>query len=556
MKTSRLVQGLSDLPRSDKRLLKGFAAIAVLSLALGLVYGAITALGRTGLVPLETTFAYRTLTLHGVTVFFYWLYFTQAAVVLILACVYTEGADGVAWRPVAWAGLALMTVGFVVSQMAPIMGAIMLYDGQPGLVDYDKSKGSIFYLGYLFLSVGLLLVGTVAIATALKPRFQGKAESWSAVSFASVAWAGLLLVSAMAAIHAFLPGALWTFGLDALPSNYTTRWHVLFHNVHYLPLMATVLIWYVLVEEITGVKSIFGARYSKIVFSLYLILVPPTSLYHMFLEPGLSDVVRVLGSLLSLFIGIPTVLVFLIIVSSLETHARSKGARGLFGWVRMLPWQNPAMAAMGMSVVNCALGGALAFVLIQSQFAPFLSDTFFVPGYFHFLTLGTVTLTFIAAFMYVIPGLTGRALWRPKLLARSAYAMTFGLLIFGGAGIAAGYLGVPRRAFEMAYGSGAPQSWQILMIVVGVGAVIMSATLAIYVYGLARTLIGRAAEVGKGAPVGLSSVTWGGVAIGRQSAWVGPLSVVVLVAIMYVFTVLSFELLEAVPVVAKGSAAH
>lgn len=556
MTTSKLMQGLSDLPRSDKRLLKGFVAIAVLSLALGLIYGAITAFGRTGLVPLETTFAYRTLTLHGVTVFFYWLYFTQAAVVLILASVYTEGANGIAWRPVAWAGLAIMTVGFVVSQLAPIMGAIMLYDGQPGLVDYDKSKGSIFYLGYLLLSVGLLLVGVVAIATALAPRFQGKIKSWSTVSFASVAWAGLLLVSAMAAIHAFLPGALWAFGLDELPSNYTTRWHVLFHNVHYLPLMATVLIWYVLIEEITGVKSIFGARYSKIVFSLYLILVPPTSLYHMFLEPNLSDAVRVVGSLLSLFIGIPTVMVFLIIVVSLEVHARSKGARGLFGWVRMLPWQNPAMAAMGMSVVNCALGGALAFVLIQSQFAPFLSDTFFVPGYFHFLTLGTVTLTFIAALMYVIPGLTGRSLWRPVLLARTSYVMTFGLLIFGVSGIAAGYLGVPRRAFEMATGSGAPQSWQILMIVVGVGAAIMSVTLGLYVYGLARSLIGRPAKVGKGVTVGLSGVAWGGVAIGRQSAWVGPLAVFVLVAVMYVLTALTFELLEAVPVAAKGGAAH
>ena len=554
MKTSRLMQGLSNLPRSDKRLLTSFAGMAVLSLALGLVYGALTALGRSGVFELEATFLYRMLTLHGVTVFFYWLYFAQAAVVLVLASVYTEGAGRVAWRRVAWAGFAIMTIGFVLSQLAPVLGAIMLYDGQPGLVDYDKSKGSIFYLGYLFLSVGLILVGVVAIATALAPRFQGKSTSWSAVTFASVAWAGLLLVSAMAAIHAFLPGALWAFGIESLPSNYTLRWQVLFHNVHYLPLMATVVIWYVLVEEITGVKSIFGARYSKIVFSLYLVLVPPTSLYHMFLEPNFSPAVQVVGSLLSLFIGIPTVLVFLIVVVSLEVHARSKGARGLFGWVRMLPWRNPAMAAMGMSVVNCALGGALAFVLIQSQFAPFLSDTFFVPGYFHFLTLGTVTLTFIAAFMYVIPGLTGRALWRPALLARNAYAMTFGLLIFGVAGITAGYLGVPRRAFEMATGSGAPQSWKVLMIVVGLGAAIMSVSLGLYVYGLARSLIGRPAVLAKGAAPGMPGVTWGGAVIGRQSAWVGPLAVLVLVAVMYVLTALTFELLEAVPVAAKGAA--
>ena len=55
MKTSRLVQGLSNLPRSDKRLLTSFAGMAVLSLALGLVYGALTALGRSGVFELEAT---------------------------------------------------------------------------------------------------------------------------------------------------------------------------------------------------------------------------------------------------------------------------------------------------------------------------------------------------------------------------------------------------------------------------------------------------------------------------------------------------------------------
>ncbi|NIP74208.1 MAG: cytochrome C oxidase subunit I, partial [Gammaproteobacteria bacterium] len=106
-------------------------------------------------------------------------------------------------------------------------------------------------------------------------------------------------------------------------------------------------------------------------------------------------------------------LVFLIIVASLESHARAQGGRGLFGWLRMLPWGNPAMAAMGMAVVNLALGGALSFVLIQEKLAPLLSDTFFVPAYFHFLTLGTVTLTLIAVLLYVVPGLTGRPLWNP-----------------------------------------------------------------------------------------------------------------------------------------------
>lgn len=551
MTPNKLVEGLRRLPFGDKSLLTGFIVMAVLALGLGLVYGTMTALGRAGFVSLEPAMAYRMLTLHGVTIFFYWLYFVQAALVLILAAIYTDGAGKVAWSPLAWLGLGLMVAGFVLSEFMPSFGAVLLYDGNPELVQWEPTKAGFFYLGYILLSVGLFLVAVSGIATALKPKFAGKIEEWSSISFAAVVWAALLMVSAVAAINAFLPAMLWTFGLGPPVTGYTTGWHVLFHNMHYLPLMATVVIWYVLAEVLTGVKSIFGERFSKIVFALYLIFVPPTSLYHMFLEPDLAEAVRVAGSLLSLFIAVPTVLVFLIIVASLESHARAQGGRGLFGWILMLPWDNPAMAAIGMAVINLALGGVFSFVLIQEQFAPLLSDTFFVPGYFHFLTLGTVTLTFIAALMYVIPGITGRQLWRPSLLAKLPYVMTFGLLIFGLTGLAAGYMGVPRRMFDISYEGDAPVVWGLLMGVVGIGAAIMAAALAVYVYGLARTLFARVSEAGAEI-ANLSAVSWSGVTVGRQSAWVGPLSVVGLVGAMYVFTALTFELMENLQIVTTG----
>ncbi len=551
MTTNKLVDGLRRLPGGDKSLLKGFVVMAMLALALGLIYGAVTAFARAGFIDLEPALFYRMLTLHGVTIFFYWLYFAQAGLVLVLAAVYSDHDGGIAWRPLAWLGLALMLAGFGVNELMPALGAIMLYDGQPDLIGYDMIKGGFFYLGYLLLSLGLFVIAAAAIATALRPKFEGKIETWSSVGFATVAWAGLLMVSAVAAINAFLPAALWAFGIGPEPTAYTMSWHVLFHNVHYLPLMAAVLLWYVLVEVIAGVKSIFGRRFSKIIFALYLIFVPPTSLYHMFLEPGLADAVKVTGSVLSLFIGVPTVMVFLVIVASLESHARAQGARGLFGWIRMLPWGNPAMAAIGMAVVNTALGGIFAFVLIQEKLAPLLSDTFFVPGYFHFFTLGTVTLTLIAALMYVIPGLTGRQLWRPALLAKLPYVMTFGLLVFGAAGITAGYLGVPRRLFDVAYEGRAPEVWGTLMTIVGIGAAFMTAALALYVAGLVFTLIGRRVEAGA-ETANLPVVSWGGAAVGGQAAWVGPLSVVVLVAGMYLFTALGFEIMQDLPIVSVG----
>jgi cytochrome c oxidase subunit 1 len=365
------------------------------------------------------------------------------------------------------------------------------------------------------------------------------------------------MVSAIAGANAFLPPMLWTFGLREAVSGYTMSWSVLFHNVHYLPLMATVVLWYVLMENVTGVKSIFGPNFSKIIFALYLIFVPPTSLYHMFLEPDLAEAVRVVGSLLSLFIAVPTVLVFLVIVASLECHARAQGARGLFGWMKALPWENPAMAAVSMATVNLALGGVFSLVLIQEKLAVLLSDTFFVPGYFHFLTVGAVSLTFIATLIYVIPALTGHLCWRPNILSRLPYVLTIGLVLFGTGGIWAGYHGVPRRIFDLSYHVDdplehidAPFVWGTLMGVIGAGSLLMTIVLAIYAYALVRMLISVSGEVG--VPLEkLKVVSWSGSAIERQRAWVGPLCVCALIAAMYFFTALSFEILEGVPILSE-----
>jgi cytochrome c oxidase subunit 1 len=443
-----------------------------------------------------------------------------------------------------------MLAGAAASAYALGSGLPLHYDAPPEVAGQPSPATAAFYAGYLALAAGLFCIAASAIATAVKPP----AEELPVTSFAACAWAGLLMVSSIAAVNAFLPGALWALGRAPMPDDHATGWHMLFHNMHYLPLMATVVVWYVLAEALTGVKSIFGARFSKIVFAMYLVFVPPTSLYHMFLEPNLAEPVRVAGSLLSLFISVPTVTVFLVIVASLEVHARAHGARGLFGWIALLPWRNPAMSAMGFAVVNLALGGALSFVLIQEKLAPLLSDTFFVPGYFHFLTVGTVTLTFLAALAYVLPALTGRPLWRPQVLRWMPHLASAGLVLFGGAGVAAGYLGVPRRTLEVSYDGAAPAAWGALMPVMGTGGALMSAALAVYLYALARNLLPAARPSKASRP--LAEVNWGGVATDGARAWSGPLALLLLLGLTVGFTAFAFELMRALPLAASGGAAH
>ena len=75
-----------------------------------------------------------------------------------------------------------------------------------------------------------------------------------------------------------------------------------------------------------------------------------------------------------------------------------------------------AANALAIAVLSLALGGTFSFVLIQEKLAGLLSDTFFVPAYFHFLTVGTVSLT-----LYT-PGATG-----PELCGGAASVKENGL---------------------------------------------------------------------------------------------------------------------------------
>ena len=545
-------QRLAALPGADRSLFKAMAAVALLALFIGVLAGVATALVRGGVLSVPMADGYRFLTVHGVGIFFYWLFTTQTALLLALAA--CEQGHGLAWRPLAWAAFGLMLLGLGLSMAGSVSGTPLLYNGSPELVRENPRELLLFNSGYSLLGLGLLLLPLSAIVTLLRPRWQGQQDKLSAVGFALFAWAGFLVVTGFAALYTFVPGVLWALGAGPFPLSHGTRWHIVFHNMHYLPLMATVILWYVLVQALTGVKSVFGERFSKIVFSMYLVFVPPTSLYHMFLEPDLPKVVQVAGSMLSLFVSVPTLTAFLIIVASLEVHARSHGGRGLFGWMAMLPWRNPAMAAMGAAVLSMAFGLVFAFVLIQGQLAPLLSDTFFVPGYFHFFTVGTVSLTLLAALSVVLPAIGGRTLWKPELLRWMPWLALLGLLVFGAAGIAAGYLGVPRRVMDVGYQQQAPALWHSLMLAVAVGGSIMATALLVFAGGIAASLLPQRAP---GTSVSGMVVAWGGTTVkaGTQ-AWVGPVSILVIVAAMYVFSALGFELMQSLPLSASGGGGH
>jgi cytochrome c oxidase subunit 1 len=86
---------------------------------------------------------------------------------------------------------------------------------------------------------------------------------------------------------------------------------------------------------------------------------------------------------------------------------------------------------------------------------------------------------------------------------------------------------------------------------VGTGAAITGAAMIAYVAIVAASLLRPRAGTEADLPV----VAWGGGgAVAAERAWVGPLAVLVLIAAMYVFTALAFNLMRALPIAALGLA--
>ena len=110
---SSLMERVTALPVTDKTLIRTLFGAATLALALGVGFGWLTALARAGAVTFEPQQAARLLTLHGVTIFFYWLYLAQTALLLVLAAA-ERTSGGLALRTLAWIGAALMLAGFAV----------------------------------------------------------------------------------------------------------------------------------------------------------------------------------------------------------------------------------------------------------------------------------------------------------------------------------------------------------------------------------------------------------------------------------------------------------
>lgn len=519
-----------------------FTAMALLAwgglAAIGLAFARAPALP----FPNDPALYYRLLTIHGLAMFYHWFLFFQCALLYVAIGRYVPGTRMFSvW--LGWLAYVLMAAGAVIQQAAALSGADVLYTAFPPLSG-QFPRSPWIYLGFMLLALGVLLLAVNYVATVAIVRRKGLVVALPTPTYVGLVWTIVMAAGSAIALGIYGPAFLWSVGIGPIDAMaYNMGYFTFFHVNHYVPLIAAVGVWYALAKYTTGAESVFGERFSKAVFTAYPLIVPPTFLYHLFLAPGIPDSLKTIGSILSLFIGVPTIIVSIVVLGMLESRMRALGASGSLGWLRKLPWGSPAFAGLAMSMLAFGLGGAFAYALLTEGLAPLLHGTFVVPGYFHAFTAAGVTLTFIAATYALLPGLAGRPLWGQGLARVQPYLMLAGTAFFVTFGVAAGLSGVPRRVASIAYGGSAPPSWPLLMnLTAAVGGLLMVTSLALFFAVVVGTLFAsRSAPAFESLAPTLASQP---AQAPPRMTWVAAMPAVLVIMLIVIVSVTSFELMR------------
>ena len=430
-----------------KRLLLAFWVTGFLALVVGISIGVLQGANYAGLnlypylAPFLKTY-YQGLTMHGVLNAFVFTFFTISGWLMYLPARELELRPNLA---LGWFTYALMLVG-------TLMAAYAMFDNSSSVLYtfYPPLQGSpYFYLGITLVVVASLL--PLIVVLDLRARWK-KAHPGQVTPLVTFMSASILLMWLLAALGAGSEAVFlldpWSLGLTSTVDPLLAR--TLFwwtgHPIVYYWLMPGYISIYALLPRQAGGKLVSDPL-ARLAFLLLMVFSVPVGTHHQYTDPGIAPVIKGIVTALTLSVAIPSLITAFTVALSLEYAGRRRGGKGLMGWWTALPWGDPSVAAQVLALVSFIFGGAGGIVNASWQLDNVVHNTLWIPAHFH-LTVGTMTtLVFMGVSCWLLPHLTGRRLFAPRLALAGVWLWFIGLMVWGFAGHYAGLDGVPRRAW-------------------------------------------------------------------------------------------------------------
>ncbi len=456
-----------------ERLIIANAVMAVVCLALGGIAALLIALTRWQAIHLlDATWFYRLLTLHGIDMLVAWIVFFEMAGLHFGSTVLLNARH--AAPKTAWFAFILMTVGGLMANF------VVLFDPRNtvAFTAYVPMKaGPLFYLSYILFAVGALIAVITFFINIVVAKREGRFEgSLPLVVFGLMTAAVLATYTLLEGAIAVVPAFFWSLGMlqNYDPAIYRNFFWGFGHPAQQVNLAAMVAIWYALAQMTVGVRPV-NEKFSRLAFILYLFFINLGSAHHLLVDPGLTFAWKAVNTSYAMYLAVlGSMMHAFSIPAAMEVALRAKGfTKGLFGWLRNAPWNEPGFAALVMSMILFGwIGGVTGVTIGTEQINMLAHNTLRLPGHFHATVVGGTTLAFMGFTYYVIPLIFRKELklkkwaqWQPYVYGVGSALVSLGMIL-------SGLQGVSRRNWDITFAGVIPGTVDLTLAIFGVGALI------------------------------------------------------------------------------------
>jgi cytochrome c oxidase subunit 1 len=479
-----------QLTTQEKKFVGWHILVAIVALIVGSLFGPLQALEFSGLNlyqyldPVIQSY-YQGLTLHGVLNALVW---TTFFIVGFATLTTIKGLNRPLSHPkVNWAGFITMVVGLLMAAV-PLLAnaATVLYTFYPPL-----EASWAFYLGLTLVVVGSWIEGLGFYLTLRVWRKENPGVRSPFIAFGGILnmamWQIATLGVAVEILTMLLP---YSFGwIDATdPQLARTYFWFTGHPLVYFWLLPAYVSWYGMLPKQAGGK-LFSDSLARLAFWIFLVTSVPVGFHHQYVDPGVPVVWKWIHAVLTYGVAFPSLLTAFTVIASLEYAGRKRGGTGLVGWIRALPWKDASVTAQLLAGILFLFGGISGITNASYNLNLIVHNTAWVPGHFHLTVATAVTLSFMGISFWLVPYVTGKQLYKPRLALIQVWVWFVGMVIFSNAMHVLGLLGAPRRT-PLGEAPYVPEAWNGHLLRTSIGGAILLVSVLMYGWVMLKTAIG------------------------------------------------------------------
>lgn len=471
--------------RRDAVLAMAHLIFAFIALLIGGIAGLLQGMVRGGMLTLPMGIGYyQLLTAHGVLMA---LIFTTFFIIgfLLSGISKTTGKLLPAARSMGWVGFVFMTTGTVIGTIMILLNkATVLY------TFYAPMKASPWF----YIALALVIVGSWFSGFAMMYNYRywkrtHKGQLSPLLAFMAIITMVMWMVATIGvAVEVLFQLIPWSFGwvdkINVMLSR--TLFWFFGHPLVYFWLLPAYICWYVVIPKVIGGKM-FSDALARLSFILFLLFSIPVGFHHQLMEPGISDLWKYIQVVLTFMVIIPSLMTAFSMFATFELTGRAKGAKGLFGWFKVLPWGDVRFFAPFVGMLIFIPAGAGGIVNASNQMNAVVHNTLWVTGHFHLTVASSVALTFFGIAYWLVPHLTGRTLTPAihKLGIVQTVLWAAGMFFMSGSMHTVGLFGSPRRTAYTTY-QDHPDAilWMPYHVAMAVGGIVLFVSLVLLIYNL------------------------------------------------------------------------